>query len=101
MKIMQRLIRKLTNILGNEDIFIQTWIPYSLIEFLRSVLNLFMTKCNWYKSTILCVFLLSFYACKIKKYAMFAEINKKLAVIRGQRSWVARPSLKSETKTRR
>ena len=40
------------NSVGNGEIFIQTWIPYSKIEFVLSALNVFMTKCSWYESTI-------------------------------------------------
>ena len=42
----------MANFLGNGVIFIQTWIPYSLIEFVLPDFNVSMTKCSWYGSTI-------------------------------------------------
>ena len=43
---MQELIKKMTNHLENGKIFVLTWTVYSLIEYVLSYLNIFMTECN-------------------------------------------------------
>ena len=53
---MQRLIRKLTVFSGNGETFMQTWIPSSLIGFVLSDLDTFVTKYHWHESTIPCAY---------------------------------------------
>ena len=61
------------NFLGNGEMFIWTWIPYSLIEFVISDLNVFMTQGIQFESTIPFVYIYSFFSCmrdEIKKHAI-------------------------------